>query len=279
MVSTLKAKLGDIERRLRAVERPSGTQIAQLVQQVQDELANIDATVAASIAAHSYTAATIDAKDAATRSAAAGDAESWVNGGQTIAGGWSASDLYTRNGPGFNITATRVAAWLQSADGRVGTATSSLQYKENIESAAMVERAQAILGIQIKHYNYINEIRKRDDPTFEEYVGPSYHVHQEVGMIAEELHAAGLWEFVIYQRDPVYETRQDENGDDVQVIVGDTLHLDEDGNPVPDAIHYELFGMAALAAAQYLFGLIQTMQDQIDTLTGDVAAIKAHVGM
>jgi hypothetical protein len=136
------------------------------------------------------------------------------------------------------ISGTRVANWTQN-DGTIGTSPSSARFKTNIVDAGLVERAQAILSISLKHYNYLSEIARQADD-------PDYHVHLEVGMIAEDLHAAGLWEFVIYERD--------ENGAPL---------LDENGEPLPFGIHYELFGMAVLACAQYMNARINDIEDRL----------------
>lgn len=140
------------------------------------------------------------------------------------------------------ISGTRVANWTQN-DGTIGTAPSSARFKTNITDADLATRAQAILGLAVKHYNYLAEIDKQQDD-------PAYKVHLEVGMIAEDLHAAGLWEFVIYERD--------ENG---------VALLDDNGDVIPFGIHYELFGMAVLGAAQYIYGLVQVQAEQISALT------------
>lgn len=163
--------------------------------------------------------------------------------------GVSGGDLYTANGPGFNITGGRVTAWLETATGRVGMATSSERYKTAIEDATT--DPEAILGISVKYYQAIAEVAKRDDPNSESYIGPQYHVSVNIGMIAEDLHAAGLWEFVVYQRD--------EN---------DNLVLDENGNPIPDGIHYEIFALAVLVATQYVNTRLTALEERVTTLEG-----------
>lgn len=172
-----------------------------------------------------------------------------IGGPVSASGGVSGSDLYTSNGPGFNITAGRVAAWLQNSDGRVGTATSSRRYKTAIEDAAT--DPMAILGVSVKYYQYKAEVAKRDDPNSEGYVGPDYHVAINIGMIAEDLHEAGLWEFVVYQRDK-----------------DDNLVLDENGAVIPDGIHYEIFGLAVLVAAQSLNTRLIALEERVNNLEG-----------
>lgn len=175
-----------------------------------------------------------------------------VNGGSSInsTGGITGADLYTLNGPGFNITGGRVTAWLENATGRVGMATSSERYKQAIVNAAT--DPNAILGISVKYYQYNAEVAKRDDPNSPDYVGPDYHVAVNIGMIAEDLHAAGLWEFVVYQRD-----------------ADGNLVLDTNGQPIPDGIHYEVFGVAVLIAAQSLNTRLIALEDRVTKLEGN----------
>ncbi|MEN0083991.1 MAG: tail fiber domain-containing protein [Leifsonia sp.] len=283
----LVKRIEDLEQALRTALRPTGTSVGSLVARVDQTLANIDTTVQTSIQANSYTRSQIDAKDVAA-------GQAWLAGG-TASGAISASDLFTRNGPNQNITATRVAGWIRSSDGLVGTASSSERFKTNIADAGLIEKAEAILGIQLVYYNYKAEVAKRDDPTSPDYVGPDYQVHQELGVIAERLHEAGLWEFVVYERDPQYETRTrevtvvetDEDGElhvvtreeEYQAFVGEVLRRDADGNPIPYGVHYEMFGMAAIAAAQYLYRLFTAQQQQLDQHTAAITAITSHLGL
>jgi len=162
-----------------------------------------------------------------------------INPGGSVTG----SDLYTINGPSYNITGTRVAAWLESATGRVGMATSSERYKTAIQDATT--DPQAILGISVRYYQYTAETAKAE-------ADPSYHVSTNIGMIAEDLHAAGLWEFVVYQRD--------EN---------DNIVIDENGQPVPDGIHYEMFAVGVLIAAQSLNTRLTALEDRMNALEGN----------
>src|SRR3546814_843651 len=64
-LDALVVDIRDIRRRLRELEIPTGTQVASLVAQVQAKLAELDATVAALVAAEvdaiTYTSGEIDA--------------------------------------------------------------------------------------------------------------------------------------------------------------------------------------------------------------------------
>jgi len=157
----------------------------------------------------------------------------------------------TTSGPSTNITAARVAAWLQNSDGLIGMATSSMFGKTRLRPADIAERASQILQITVGYFEYIDEVRRRDDPSFADYVGPEYHVGVNLGALAQQLHDLGLWEWVVYERHAIYETREDEDGDKTEVVVGDELTLDASGQPIPIAIHDILIGWAALILAQY----------------------------
>lgn len=168
-----------------------------------------------------------------------------INTGASIQG----LDLYTTNGPGFNITGTRVASWLETATGRIGMATSSARYKTAIVDATTDPKA--ILGISVKYYQYIAEVAKRDDPESEGYVGPDYHVATNIGAIAEDFDAAGLWEFVVYQRD-----------------ADGNLVLDDNSKPIPDGLHYEILSVGVLIAAQSLDTRLTALEAKVAQLEG-----------
>lgn len=272
----ISEEIKGIKGRLDTLEAPSGTSKTNLVTQVETQLSSIDTRVSTAIAANSYTRAQTDAKVASPGAIA----PTTVSASGDIATSTSlrGADIYATNAPGFNITGTRVAGWWETATGRGGTATSSQRFKTNITPANLSDddRAQIILGLEVVHYNYIAEVARRDDPTSPDYVGPDYQVHTEVGMIAERLHEAGLWEFVIYERDTTTETRYnevtDENGvttlEPYTVSLGDSLKLDADGNPIPFGIHYEMFALAALAAAQFVNRRYTDLEARIATLEG-----------
>lgn len=278
--------------RLRELERPTGTSLKSLYAQVQAALANITSTVLAAIATNSYTKAQIDSKIASP--GAISPASVAASGDVSGSTGHFNGGLYSTDAYSFNLTGTRVTGW-HGIDGHVATASSSERFKTNIVDAKLIDKAEAILGIEFDYYNYKAELAKRDDPTSPDYVGPGYQVHQELGAIAERLHEADLWEFVVYERDTITETRYRdidtvEVGADGQehtvtvqesytVYLGDTLRLNDAGEPIPFGIHYDLLGLAAIAAAQYLHKLYKAQQAQIEENAAAIAAIKAHVGL
>lgn len=123
-----------------------------------------------------------------------------LTGGGT-ANAFTGSDLYTLNGPTFNITGGRVACWLETATGRVGMATSSERFKVILGDGDIDVRA--LLDQKIVRYQRIEELAKRDDPDSENYVGPDYAVRVETGLIAERMNEAGLSEWVFFEDDGV----------------------------------------------------------------------------
>lgn len=153
-----------------------------------------------------------------------------------------------------NISGTRTQIWARNSDGYIGNTLSSQVFKQDITDAVI--DPVAVLSIGIKHYRYIAEVRRRDDPTYEFYVGPDYHVALEVGMIAEDLHAAGLWQFVVYKHEFVYidddgnETVPDADSDPV---LTERLVLDTHGRVIPQSIHYGLWAMAVHVATKHVW--------------------------
>lgn len=210
----------DLRRQARALQRPDGTRLAELYAQVQIALANVATSVSTAFAA-------------------------LVASGFTSPGAIHAADLYTVNGPGFNITGGRVTCWLETATGRVAMATSSRRFKQDEVDVTDVD-PMAIIGVKMKYWHYITEVRKRDDPDFEDYVGPDYHVALNFGPIAEDLHAAGLWMCVIYERDE-----------------GGSLKLDENGDPIPFAIHDALWGYLEHLAMQWVVGRLDDHEHRL----------------
>lgn len=248
------------------LESPTGTALANLKNQVKAAIVGISAQVTAAVSAlPSITVpglirSTAGGVQAATTITAGGDV--------TTPGALRGADIYATNAPSYNITGTRIGGWWETATGRGGVATSSRRFKTNIESVEL-DRMRMLLAVGVVHFDYIAEVRKRDDPTYEGYVGPEYHVSRNIGQIAEDLHNAGLWEFVIYERQDVMgvELQTDDDGVEVEVSVkiGDTLKLDPDGEPIPFGIHDNLLPYALTVIAK----------DHDDR----IAAIEAHLGI
>lgn len=195
------------------LEAASGTSTANLVAQVKAAIVGISAQVAAAVAA--LPSITVPGNV------------------RSVSGYIMGREVYGIDTPAFNITGGRVAGWWETATGRAGTAVSSRRFKDNINPIEL-DKFRGVLAIGIYHFNYIAELRKRDDPDYEHYVGPEYHVGTNVGAIAEELHEAGLWEFVIYEHE-----------DD-----GVSLRRDADGEPIPYGIHDSLMAYAVIPVVQ-----------------------------
>jgi hypothetical protein len=270
--AVLIEQISELRRHIAELSRPTGTSVASLVAQVQAALANIDATVQTAIAANSYTRAQIDSKVASPGDINPGtvSASGAVSGSTgTFNGGLNSTSVYSKN-----ITGTRSATWTQN-DGQMGTASSDENTKAEIVDSMLSspERAQLILEqFQALHYQYKAEIAKRDDPTSPDYVGPEYNVHTELGSTAQRVHALGLWEVVVYDRELITKTVTDVAPDGSfvteEVVVGDSLKVDEDGNPFPIGLHYELFGLVAIAAAQYLWARVKDHDERLAAIEG-----------
>ncbi|KQR97700.1 MAG: hypothetical protein J0I33_07800 [Microbacterium ginsengisoli] len=197
----LERILSDVQTRLKELETPTGTSVNSLVDQVQQAIADITTTVTAAIDANSYTRAEINALVASpgaiapttvTASGSMSTAGALTTGSDTVVGGQlRALDAVTNV-----ITSGRYATWIETATGRFGNTSSSRRYKQDITEAQI--DADVFLTIVPFVFHYIAEVRKRDDPMFEGYVGPDYVVADEYGLMAEDLHAAGLTPWVYY---------------------------------------------------------------------------------
>lgn len=211
-LSRFREALKDVARRLRELERPTGTQLSQTVQTLQQLVDGL-----------------IDQTDVNVTGAVT------AGGNITTSSGY----LFTPAGYSYDITYTRHAAWIGN-DGRVGWASSSAEAKTNITNAEI--DPLAVLSVASRAFNYRAEIAKRDDPTNPDY-DPNYHVALEFGAIAEELHALGLWQVVIYE-----------------------------DHSRPIGVHYELLGLLAIEAAKHVWSAHLA-------LATEVAEIKAHLGI
>jgi hypothetical protein len=106
-----------------------------------------------------------------------------VDGGTTVFGGLlDSNDTYENN-----ITTTRRAMWISSA-GVFGYASSSRETKQDISEADL--NVESILSIEPKTFRYIDAV---------EIMGDEAPI--ELGMIAEDLHDAGLTHLVDYGKD------------------------------------------------------------------------------
>lgn len=228
--------LRGLGERLSELEAPTGTSMNSLVEQVQQAIVGINTTVAAAISATSYTQAQINSRIAAPPYAVS------TSGDLTVGG-----QLKDPDAASFNITGTRLTVWVETATGRFGNTASSRKYKQD-EAPADID-PDAILSISAKTFHYIAEIRKRDDPTFEEYVGPDYVVAAEHGFMAEDLHDAGLHPWVIYR--------------------------DTDGVVEPESVDYVMWVVALQIAARKLADDRDALRADLTALAERVAALEA----
>lgn len=187
-------ELDGLADRLRLLEAPSGETLNSTVAKLQALVSNIQAQLDAYNASR-YTNAQIDTLVAGRapvshthdQAQITGTWDKPVNNG--TGGEVRTGNLYASQAPGFNITATRVTAWLQSSDGRLGTASSSRRFKAAIRPADE-EAMLAILDVEPKTFYYREEIRRRTRERIN--AGADYTPPREVGFIAEELEALGL---------------------------------------------------------------------------------------
>lgn len=249
----LVTAVGKLAETARELGKPDGAQIHQHLKEIQKLVADLQQQVNNLVNEQTYDRATIDQKDREVYGASAraehGHDQADIGGvwdksvstpnGAVTAAKVTGGEVYAQS-VDTNITATRVAVWARTADGFIGTASSSRSLKTNIQPAQL--DPARVLQVQPVHYEWRSEAAKRDDPTSPAYVGPEYHVPTEVGMIAEDVHAAGLWEFVVYERNP-----------------DGTLRLDDNGEGIPQGIHYTNWGVALQA-------VVREQQRQIDEL-------------
>ena len=184
-------ELDDIAERLRTLEAPSGEALGSTVTKLQALVTDIQAQLDAWTATR-YTNAQIDSKDTAVYNQINPLIAATLAGNVTVGG-----NFYNPNAYNFDITYTRRTAWLGN-DGRLGYASSSAKKKTAIEPADE-DRLARLLDIVPKSFIYREEVRRRTRLRIND--GIDYVPPRELGLIAEELDAAGLHEFVIYGED------------------------------------------------------------------------------
>jgi hypothetical protein len=169
----LVSTLNEYGRRLRELEKPSGSQLTQAIQKVLDISANIDQTVAASINKNSYDRATIDAK-----------CNAWNWGVlSTDRGGTHTTNAYNNL---FTVGPWR-AVWALS-DGTMGTSQSSRKVKQDFMKPEIT--LEQMRSVDWTLYRFIDDVNRNGD---------NATIH--IGMIAEELDDNGLGQFVEYNDD------------------------------------------------------------------------------
>lgn len=123
-------ELRGIRDRLAELETPTGTSMNSLVAQVQEAIANIDATVTASINANSYTKSEIDSRDA-LRVAKAGDT---MSGSLTVNGQVDSAGSPLKSQPSYNymVATGYKGAWIDGATYQIGYSPSAEVVKTDL---------------------------------------------------------------------------------------------------------------------------------------------------
>lgn len=167
--------LNEYGKRLRELERPSGTQLIQAAQQIYEALNNLDTMVAASIVKQSYTRSEIDVRLAQWR---------WG----TLAPGNGGTGITNAYNNLFTVGPWR-AVWVLS-DGTMGTSQSSRTVKMDITDADEFINVDDLRKVKWCVYRFIEDMNQHlDDST------------PRLGMIAEELDDNGLGWLVEYNED------------------------------------------------------------------------------
>lgn len=227
-----------VQRRLKALEGPSGEALAGVVEELSALVDNIQAQLDDYIANDAYTKAQVDAKVA---SPGAITPTTIVASGNVVLNG----TLRVPNAYGFDITYTRRTAWWGD-DGRAGYASSSARKKTAIEPADE-ERLVRLLELVPKSFYYRAEIARRTSIRINE--GEDYRPAKELGLIAEELDALGLREFVYY---------------------------DDEGRP--EGIEYSMLAVALLAVARAQHVREAERDARVDALAARLARLEGAEG-
>lgn len=182
----LRDRLEKLSDRIRTLELPSKTNIAGLYNQVQTQLASIDARVASSVAANSYTRAQVDAKVASPGDISPGNisASGNVSGASgAFPGGVSSVGVYNNQ-----LTTAYRVQYVNSA-GPMGYVPSSRRWKRDIAPADV--RAEDLAQLQLVSFRYRQAVAELGDAAA-----------VEVGLIAEDVDAIpGLRWLVDYDED------------------------------------------------------------------------------
>lgn len=236
-LADLVDELDDIQRRLRILEAPSAEALGNTVAKLSALVADIQAELDAYLAGR-YTNAQIDAKDAARAPLVHTHDQSQVTGtwdkGVATGAGISASGaILFPNAYATDITWTRRTGWWGN-DGRAGYASSSRTKKTSIRPAD--EKALlALLDVDIFDFIYRAEIRRRTSKRINE--GVDYVPDRELGLMAEDLDAAGLGFFVYH---------------------------DDDGNA--EGIEYGMLTIALLAIAREQRAELDALGERVDEI-------------
>lgn len=216
-VEWIADRLKQLQDQIKDLQAPSGTQIYNTVSKLSAMIDDIQAQLDAWTSTR-YTNTQIDAKDAAVLASARAS-----NIDNTKSGTVHTGDLYAAQAPTFNITSPRVSAWIQSSDGRLGTASSSRRYKRDIVPADI--DPEMVYRMAPRQFRYIEQVDEHGD-------GAAV----ESGFIAEELEELGLTPWVVYR--------------------------EIDGQAVPDGVSYPMLVVAQQAAIRDLHRRLQALEEE-----------------
>ena len=232
----IRQRLADIDRRLRQLEAPTGTELNRVLQQVIEIVDNIDTIVSDSILRTSYDAATIDGKISTVQTSAnnaqtaADNANANANGREPAFSILSPSKGGSGTSNAYNNVFTQGswrAQWVLDS-GVMGTSQSTRRVKQDFAdpgiTVAQLRQPQWTL------FRYIEDVALNGD-----------NATWRIGMVAEDLDDAGLGMFVTH---------------------------DKDG--LPYGIDYVTLSVAALHLAQQAWVAIDDLTKRIATIEGMV---------
>jgi hypothetical protein len=177
-LGTLRRIIEDMQRDIREIGRPSGTQTAGAVKKLQDLVDGLIAQTEVNVSGSVTAGGNVSAGGTGT-----------FNAGITSAGVF-ALDVSTLPG-------TRRTEWV-NINGQLGYAPSTIVRKHIVEK--YMGRAADFLACQPVVYEYLGQLAIRDDPE-NPYFDPTYQVPTEVAHIAEWLIENHLSEFVFFEED------------------------------------------------------------------------------
>lgn len=195
-VDRLAKELKEISRRLDSLEAPTGTSAFRTVAKLQLLVEDIQNQLNTFMNGK-YTNAQIDAFIAGRAPASHTHDQSQISGTWDKGINSGGNPVFFPNAYATDLTGTRRTAWLQS-DGRLGYASSSETKKTRIRPADE-ERLARILEAEPRSFMYRAEIRRRTSERINR--GRDYRPALEIGLLAEELEALGLGEFVYHDED------------------------------------------------------------------------------
>lgn len=167
----------DIDRQIRTLQQPSGTQTAGLLNQVQAAIANIGAAVTAYLSS-GFTTGSMTATGNVTVGGTIG-----VGGRLTANAGVTSTDVYNRSLTYGGLYKVQYV----HQDGTMGYVSSSRRYKQDERPAVIPNIREVMRAFQIFNFRYIEAVENIGDDAAVEW-----------GPMAEDVHEAGLYWLVEY---------------------------------------------------------------------------------